>query len=245
MDGIAPSYANTGSGPQYTNSPGARAMTVWYDLMASTRYWELEPYFDVDGGRGIALEGVEYLVYVEKPGPVEMDVEHHGYDVIWIDPADGTTVRKKYNGEHFTGEPPSRNHDWILHVVRESTVAGMARSYKFESVDIVLQDVESNPEKVIFELEKPSGTLSMSKPEPFAAKLKRQTRGTRTMMWLWIGDVFAEHQGYRVLGSTQEGAMQIPPAMATQFPATMLLRIYAMNALGKVYLVSKGFDLTK
>jgi hypothetical protein len=39
--------------------------------------------------------------------------------------------------------------------------------------------------------------------------------------------------------------MRIPPSLATRYPATMLMHIYAMNALGKVYLVSKGFDLTE
>jgi hypothetical protein len=214
--------------------------------MAPTRHWELEPYFDVDGGRALALEGVEYLVYVEKPGPVEMDVEKHSYEIVWIDPADGTVIKKKnYNGEHFTSDPPDKTHDWILHVVREGTVAGMARSFKFESQDVVLQEVESNPEKVVFDIDQPTGALSVSKPAPYAAKLKKATRGTRTMMWLWIGDVFADHQGYRVLATTQQGAMQIPSSLATDYPATMLLRVYAMNALGKVYLVSKGFDLTQ
>ena len=55
MDG---QYPASGSGP---------AMKVWADFMAQSRYWELEPYFDVDGGRALALDGVEYIVYVEKP----------------------------------------------------------------------------------------------------------------------------------------------------------------------------------
>ncbi|HMD71803.1 MAG TPA: DUF5060 domain-containing protein [Bryobacteraceae bacterium] len=245
MDGLSPAYANTGSGADYANAPGARAMTVWYDVMATTRYWELEPYFDVDGGRALALEGVEYLVYVEKPGPVEMDVARHSYEVIWTDPADGATVRRKYSGEHFTSEPPDKIHDWVLHVVREGTLAGMARSYKFESQDIVLQEVESSPEKVVFDLDRPQGGLSVSKPAPYAAKLKKATRGTRSVMWLWTGEVFADRQGYRVLAAGVQGEMRIPPSLATRFPATMLLRVYAMNALGKVYLVSKGFDLTQ
>jgi len=245
MDGLYPSYTNTGDGAKYAASPGARAMTVWYNLMADTRHWELEPYFDVDGGRAVALEGVEYLVYVEKPGPVEMDVEQHSYDIIWIDPADGSTIRKKYSGTHFTGEPPSRTHDWLLHVVRESELASMARSYKFESVDVVLQEVEAHPEKVVFELVEPTGPLSISKPAQYAARLKRSTRGTRTMMWLWTGEVFADHLGYRVLGTGESGTLQIPANIAGNYPATMLLRVYALNALGKVYLVSKGFDLTK
>jgi hypothetical protein len=220
-------------------------MTVWYDVMATTRHWELEPYFDVDGGRALALEGVEYLVYVEKPGPVEMDVEKHSYEAVWTDPADGTTIRRKYSGQHFTGEPPDKIHDWVLHLVREGTLAGMARSYKFESQDVVLQEVESSPEKVVFELDRPKGELPVSKPVPYAAKLKKATRGTRAMMWLWTGEVFADRQGYRVLASSQEGEMQVPPSLAAQYPATMLMRVYAMNALGKVYLVSKGFDLTQ
>jgi hypothetical protein len=245
MDGLSPTYANTGSGAEYAVSPGAKAMTVWYDTMAATRHWELEPYFDVDGGRALALEGVEYLVYVEKPGPVEMDVQKHSYEVVWIDPADGATVRRKYSGEHFTSEPPDKIHDWVLHVVREGTLAGMARSYKFESQDVVLQEVESSPEKVVFELEQPTGALSVSRPAPYSAKLKKATRGTRSMMWLWTGEVFADRQGYRVLAASEQGEMRIPPSLANQYPATMLMRIYAMNAFGKVYLVSKGFDLTQ
>lgn len=245
MDGLYPTYTNTGEGARYANSPGARAMTVWYNLMAETRHWELEPYYDVDGGRALALEGVEYLLYIEKPGPVEMEVEQHSYDVIWIDPADGSVIRKKYSGSHFTGEPPSRTHDWLLHVVRETELVSMARSYKFESVDVVLQEVESHPDKVVFDVLAPNGPLAISKPAPYEAKLKRATRGTRNMMYLWTGEVFADHLGYRVLATGPSGTMQIPPSIAGNFPATMLLRVYALNALGKVYMVSKGYDLNK
>src|SRR6185369_2853169 len=118
-------------------------MTVWYEMLAETRHWELEPYFDVDGGRAVALEDVEYIVYIEKPGPIELTVEKHGYDIYWVNPADGETSKaKKFSGEHFTGEPPDRSHDWILHVVREGTVAGLNRSFKFESREIVLQEIE-------------------------------------------------------------------------------------------------------
>ena len=97
MDGHYPTYGNTGTyggrkfpvDPKYLDAPGAKQMTAWYDFFAGTRYWELEPYFDVDGGRALALEGVEYIVYVEKPGPVELLVERHGYDVAWVNPITG------------------------------------------------------------------------------------------------------------------------------------------------------------
>ena len=73
MDGQYPTYANTGSGAQYLNSPGARAMTAWFNFFSGARHWELEPYFDVDGGRAVALEDTDYIVYVEKPGPARAD----------------------------------------------------------------------------------------------------------------------------------------------------------------------------
>ena len=107
MDGQSPTYANTGSGAQYANSPVAKQMTVWFDFFADTRYWELEPYFDVDGGRALALEDTEYVVYNEKPGPLELTVEKHGYDVYWVNPIDGeVTKSKSFKGDHFTGAPP-------------------------------------------------------------------------------------------------------------------------------------------
>jgi hypothetical protein len=245
MDGQYITYANTGSGPQFTNSPGAKAMTVWYDLMVETRHWEMEPYFDVDGGRALALEDADYLVYIEKAGPVELDVVKHGYDVIWIDPADGTTIRKKFSGDHFTGEPPDKTHDWLLHVVRESYVAGMNRSYYFESQDIQLQEVEVQPNKVMYDVEQPAGDLSISKPVPYSAKVKKATRATRSIMWLWTGEVTADRQGYRVLATTQSGTMLPPSVLALNYPAMMLMKVYAMNANGKVYLVSKGYNLTR
>ncbi|HMC62225.1 MAG TPA: DUF5060 domain-containing protein, partial [Candidatus Solibacter sp.] len=103
MDGQYPTYANTGSGAQYANSPGAKQMTVWFDLMSDTRHWELEPYFDVDGGRALALEDTEYVIYIEKPGPLELTVEKHGYEVYWINPINGEVTKgKKFSGEHFT-----------------------------------------------------------------------------------------------------------------------------------------------
>jgi len=62
MDGQYPTYAGSG--------PGAKQMTVWFDFMSDTRHWELEPYFDVDGGRALALErhGVRGLRGPTWPG---------------------------------------------------------------------------------------------------------------------------------------------------------------------------------
>jgi hypothetical protein len=222
-----------------------KAMTVWHDFFEGTRHWELEPYFDVDGGRALALEDTEYVVYVEKPGPVELTVEKHGYEVYWINPIDGESVKKKFSGEHFTGEPPDRSHDWVLHVVRESHLESMNRSYKFSSRehDLVLQEVEANTAKVPFAIESPTGDLHLNMPVYYAAKVTRETRATRSVMWLWMGEVAADHAGYRVLATGQKGTFQVPRDIAKGFPATMHLRLYGMNANGKVYELDAACDV--
>ena len=63
------------------------------------------------------------------------------------------------------------------------------------------------------------------------------------MLYMWTGEVTADRQGYRVLGTGSKGTFQLPRFMAEDGSATMLLRVYAMNANGKVYMVSKGYDL--
>ncbi len=222
-----------------------KALAAWFDLFSGSRYWELEPYFDVDGARAVALEDTEYIVYVEHPGPIELKVEKHSYNVSWMNPADGevVAVKKKFSGDHFTGEPPDRSHDWVLHVVREGHEEGMNRSYKFESREIVLQEIEANTPKVPFTLEQPSGDISKSKPTPFSVKITRETHATRDMFWLWVADVAADHQGYRVVATGQKGEFNIPPDLAVNFPATAHLRLYGMNANGKVYEVDTAIGI--
>jgi len=247
MDGHYVTYANTGSGARFADSPGARQMTVFFDFFADTRHWELEPYFDVDGGRALALEDSDYIVYIEKAsGPIELLVEKHGYDVTWINPATGEALsQKKFKGERFTGEVPDRGHDWILRVAREGRIEGMNKSYKFESRDIVLQEVEVNSQKVPFEIEQPAGDLSLSKPAPYAAKIKRETRATRSMMWLWTGESAADNQGYRVLATGPKGALHVPAGIAKNYPAVLHLRLLGMNANGKVYALDRTCQLNQ
>ena len=246
MNGQYPTYANTTGAARSADSPGARAMTVWYNLMAGARHWDLEPYFDVDGGRALALPGVDYIVYMDKPGPVELTVEHHGYDIYWVDPSDGTlTARRKWSGQHFTGEPPDRSHDWVLHVVREGTVESMNRSYKFESREVPVQEIVIDPAKVPYEIEQPTGALTAGRAAHVSGKLKRTSPATRAMLWMWTAEVTADREGYRVLGSGPQGDFALPASLAVNYPATALLRLYAINGYGTVYMVAKGYDLNQ
>ena len=161
----------------------------------------MEPYFDLDGGRALALDGVEYIVYIEKPGPVEVSVKNHSYDVAWIDPATGERTKAKgYKGEHFVGEPPSKAHDWMLHISREGKKESMLKSYKFDSrgdedseaAPIQLQEIETNPGKIPFDVTAPpEGDLSLKFQPPFALKVKRDTRATRSLLVEWTAEVTA------------------------------------------------------
>jgi hypothetical protein len=245
MDGQYPTLGN--SDPRQFDSPGARQMAVWFDFFSRTRHWELEPYFDVDGGRAVALEGVEYIVYVEKPGPVEVVVEKHGYDVMWFNPITGESVKEKkgYKGDKYTGAPPDSTHDWVLHISRESHKEGM-RSYKFESRPIAMQEIEQTPLKAPFEIVAPvTDAVSLASPAKYAVRVTRETRATRSMMWLWMGEVAADQQGTRVIGTGAQGTFDIPRSIAQSFPADLALRLYGMNANGKVYSAIKVYKLTQ
>ena len=234
---------------QYPASGSGPYMAAWFDFMSGNRYWEFEPYFDVDGGRAIALEGVEYVVYVQKPGPIELTVEDHGYDVEWIDPATGERTKAKgYRGAHFTGEPPNKSHPWLLHVFRPGEKQSR-QSYFFDSREhpIELQQIELNPEKTPFEVAAPAegSEVSAAKPPQFSLKITRNSRATRTLLVEWTGEVTASGQGYRVIGAGREGTFQIPPALGRAAPAGLLVHVYVMNALGKVYELDKVYRLAQ
>ena len=221
----------------------------WFDFISESRYWELEPYFDVDGGRAVALEDVEYIAYVDHPGaPIELSVEKRGYDVKWLNPLTGEDVdAKDYKGEHYTGQPPDNSHPWVLRVSREGRKEGMLKSYRFDSREVPLvQQIETNPQKLPFTVEEPSAhSLTAGKPVQFAAKLTRQTRATRAMMYLWTAEVPTDGQGYRVIGTGSPGTFAIPASVARNFPAVLVIHLTALNANGKAYAADRVYDLSK
>jgi hypothetical protein len=220
----------------------------WFNFMADTRHWELEPYFDIDGARAIALEDTEYAIYVEHPGPpIELSVEKHGYDVNWFDPASGEyTAQKKYHGEHYTGQPPDTSHPWVLQVSREGHKEGMLKSYKFESRYVPVQEIETRPEKLPFVIADPAGdTLQAGKPAKFSAKITKSTRATRAMTYVWTGEVAADGRGFRVLGTGSPGTFVVPETIASNFPAVLSVHLTVLNANGKAYAADHVFQLTK
>jgi hypothetical protein len=227
------------------DSPGARAMKAWYEFFADTRHWELEPYFDVDGGRCIALVDVEYIVYVEKPGPVEVLVEKHGYDISWFNPATGETIEeKKWKGDKWTGEPPNRNGDWVLHISREGRKEGM-KSYKFESRTNLMQEVETQATHIPFDISAPPGdSIKLGAPVNYEAKLRRETRATRVMLYRWTAEVPGGPQGFRVLGTGKSGTFTITPEfLGGKTDGVISLRVVGLNSLGKAYAIDRIYQV--
>ncbi len=262
MDGQYPMFANTGvaglagsaADARFLDSAGAKQMTVWYNFFQGTRHWELEPYFDVDGGRALALEvprdeetpeGIEYIVYVEKPGPVEIVLQRHSYDVAWVNPLTGERIKQKdFRGERLRIQPPNTAHDWVLHISREEKKQSMLRSYRFETHTVMLQEVEQSESRVPYMIVEPAaGALKAGRPVRFAAKVTRETRATQAMRWLWTVEVGADGQGYRVAGTQAEGETIIPPGLARRYPAVLNLRLAGMNANGKVYFLDRIYRL--
>jgi len=239
---------------QYPASGSGREFTVWFEFMSRTRHWELEPYFDVSGGRALALrdgiglfgdqeEAVEYIVYVEKPGPVEVTVENHGYDVVWLNPATGERiVAKGYKGKSFAGEPPDKTHDWVLHISREGHKAGLSK-YKFESRRVVMQQPETNPNALPYEMDAPSGDIPMRTPSFYSLKILRPTRATRDLLVVWTAELTTGADGGRVVGIGKEGTLRLAASFAERLPAVMSLRVSLLNANGKAYVIDRAFKL--
>jgi hypothetical protein len=262
MNGQYPYFGNTGTygagaagvDPKYLDSPGAKQMSAWFDFFSRTRFWELEPYFDVDGGRAVALqrpreddaEGIEYIVYVEEPGPVEIVLPRHSYDIAWFNPINGEyTKLKDFKADRWMGEPPSKDHDWVLHISREGRKEGL-RSYKFESRAIILQEVEQNPTRAPFEIAEPKdGAISLKNPPQYMTRLTRETRATRSMMYLWTGEVPGEEMSYRIIGTGAKGAFRLRPHAGRVYPASLAVRLFGMNANGKVYSLFRVWQLTE
>lgn len=230
------------------NEQAATFMKNWYEFMADNRHWELEPFFDVTNGRGVALQGVEYIIYVEKPGEVTLNPEKQSYEVEWFNPATGevTLAKAKSKGETFTTEPPDNSHDWVLHLERSGHKNSMLKSYYFDSQEIVMQEIEGDPEKVPFEIVQPSGdSISLSLPARFEVKLKRQSKALEKMMYEWTGEVTASERGARVIATGPSGTLQIPANITADYPAAIHIRLTAVNGLGKAYILDRNYNLTK
>lgn len=221
-----------------------KVMQTWHGILSDTRHWEFEPYFDVDGARAVGLPEVEYLAYAEQPGIVEVTLTKHKYNPVWINPITGEELPlKDYRGEVFSRETPDKLHDWILQVPREGHKESMLKSYRFESVAPPVQEPELEPARTPYEITDPTGeTLNPRIPILYSIKLTRSNRATRTMQYVWWGEVVAGGEGARILGTGAEGTFNMPKLIAVP-GASMNMRVLAINANGKAYEVDRVYNL--
>ena len=227
------------------NPANAKALQVWVRILANTRHWEFEPYFDVSGARAVGLNEVEYLAYAQTPGIVEINLPRHKYNPLWINPASGEEIElKDYKGEVFSRATPDTAHDWILQVPRDGKKESMLKYYYFESDDPPLQEVESDSAKVPFQIVDPPGDkLSPALPAPFSIKITRANRASRTMQFAWWGETIGSGQGPRLLGLGASGTLTIPPDLLQTGDASLHLRLQAINANGKAYELNRVYSL--
>lgn len=221
-----------------------RAAQVWQRVVAGTRHWEFEPYFDVSGARASGLDEVEYLAYAQTPGIVEISLVKHKYNPLWINPATGEELElKNYKGEVLSQSTPDNQHDWILQVPRNGKKESM-QSYRFESTDPPVQEIETEPTRTPFSLTAPAGDdLSLKIPVPFSVKLSKSNRSTRTMQYLWWGEVVASGEGPRLLATGPSGQFQVPAILSADKAQILNLRVQAINANGKAFEVDKVYQL--
>jgi hypothetical protein len=229
------------------NEANVRAVRTWFEIVSNTRHWEFEPYFATDGARAVGLAEVGYLAYAQKPGIVEITLDKHKYNPVWIDPATGEEIPlKDYRGDIFSQQTPGKGNDWVLDIEREGHKEAMLRSVRFESVDPPVQEVETDAAKTPFVIADPPGDqVSASMPVPFSAKITRPNRATRTMQFVWWGEVVAGGQGARLLGVGSFGNFTLPPDLLKQPDSALNLRLLAINANGKAYELDKVYAVAR
>jgi Domain of unknown function (DUF5060)/Protein of unknown function (DUF4038) len=227
------------------NSANVKAIQIWARVMAETRHWELEPYFDVDGARATGLNEVEYLAYAQTPGIVEVTLPKHKYNPVWVNPISGEEIPlKDYKGEVFSRQTPDSAHDWVLQVPREGHKEMMLRSYRFESDDPPIQEPELDAAKIPYQIADPSGdVLNTAIPILYSLKLAKKNRATRSMQYVWWGEIVASGEGARVLAIGPAGTLNIPKVLVKQPSSTLNMRVLAINANGKAYEVDQVFRL--
>jgi hypothetical protein len=63
------------------------------------------------------------------------------------------------------------------------------------------------------------------------------------MMYLWTGEASSNEQGFRVLGVGPKGTFHKAGALTVGSPSVMNVRLYGMNANGKVYVLDRIYRL--
>ncbi len=243
----------------YADSPGARYMTHFYDFMTQTRWFDLQPYYKVQGGVAISLDylpywaeerkGVEFIVYMAEPGPLELLIPKDGYDVSWFNPLDGSWLdqKKKFKGDRFTASgPPDATHDWVLYLRKEGKKESWNKQFFLEARGVKPREVETSLSDTPFEIQLPDAeALTVGETYDFNATLTKSTRSAKKMLWMWTAEVAGSGKTRRVLGTEQFGEFKIPANLAEIYPATLSVRLLGIDGAGRLYESFKAYRLER
>ncbi len=190
--------------------------------------------------------GVEYVVYAEEPGSIDLLVPRGGYDVSWFDPTDGAWYdqKKKFKGDRFRSATPDSNHDWVLYVRREGRKQAFNKRYYLEARRVVPKEVETRPDELPYEIQYPDQQrLTAGQSYEFNATVTKSTQAAKQMSWLWIGEVSSSDRSGRVLGSQQYGSFRIPTTLTDRYPATFSVRLLGIDGAGRLFEAFKAYSL--
>lgn len=238
------------------DAAGAGQLALLGQFFAQTRYFDLQPHYRVVGGAALALQrvpyraerpiGIEYVVYVEEPGLVELVLPKHEYKVSWYDPATGAWFdqKKKFKGDRYRARTPDDRQDWVLYIRREGKKQDFNKSFILESKAPRIRQIEHSPNELPFEIQlPPEGELQAGSPYEFNATLVKNTIAAKRMLWLWRGEVAGSGRGSRVFGTAQSGTFAVPADLAATYPATLSLRVTGIDGAGRLFEAFRTYRL--
>ena len=232
-------------------------MARLWQFFSQSRYFDLQPHYRVVGGAALGLQrvprwaekaiGIEYIVYAEKPGVIELVMPKHEYRVSWYDPSDGSWLdqKKKFKGDRYRSRTPDDDRDWVLYLRREGKKQGYNKSFILESKAPRFREVDYSPTELPFEIQLPSGNeIQAGMEHEFNATLTKNTVAAKRMLWLWRGEVAGSNRGMRVLGTSQSGRFAIPDGLASSYPATLSVRLTGIDGAGRLFEAFRLYRLT-
>lgn len=250
-------YVTFGGDESDPEAEGARQLALLNQFFAQSRYFDLQPHYRVVGGAALALQrldrwgekaiGIEYIVYAEQPGLIELVMPKHEYSVSWYNPADGTWLdqKKKFKGDRYRSRTPDDKRDWVLYLRREGKKQGYNKSFFLESKAPRLREVEHVPSELPFEIQLPSESgLQAGREHDFNATLRKNTIAAKRMLWLWTGEVAGAGRGARVLGTAQSGRFAVPSELTASYPATLSVRLIGLDGAGRLFEAFRPYALS-
>ena len=231
-------------------------LTRLHDFFAQTRYFDLLPHYRIIGGAALALQlvpwrserlvGVEYIVYAEKPGLIEVVMPKHGYSISWFNPVDGAWFdqKKKFKGDRYRSNTPDDLNDWVLYIRREGKKQDFNNSFILESKPLKSREIEHSVTALPFEIQMPEQSqLVVGQKHAFNATLKKNTIAAKRMLWLWTAELAGSDLGTQFVASTQSGTFNIPDNFAPHYPATLSLRVIGLDGAGRLFEAFKLYTL--